>query len=76
MENDKLQENIDTLQTELSTLTAIEINQIPFSSIKPDSPRKIKIVALAAVFGVFIAVFAAFLIEFWTRNKDRIRIAA
>lgn len=73
MKNDKLQENINTLKIMLSTLTPIEVNQIPFSSIKPDSPKKVKIVALAIVLGSFIAMFAAFSKEFWFRNKEQIK---
>ena len=72
MKTDKLQENIDTLKTKLSTLTPLEQNQPPFSSFDPVKPAKIKILALAIVLGGVFAVLAAFLKEFWIKNRERV----
>jgi len=73
MKMDKLQENIDTLKTKLSTMAPLEVNQPPFSSSDSVKPAKIKITALAAVVGCFLALIAAFLTEFWVKNRKRVK---
>jgi len=72
MEEDKLQENIETLKTKLSMLTPLEVNQPPFSSANPVKSGKRKIVALAVVLAGFLALLAAFLTEFWIKNRTRV----
>ena len=76
MKMEKLQENIDTLNTKLSTLTPLEVNQPPFSSSDSVKPAKIKIIAFAIVLAGILIGLTSFLKEFWSRNKERIRIMA
>lgn len=67
-----LEEGIATLKVRLDSLSPIEIVQAPFSSTRPVKPAKKKVVAIAFVFGCFVAVFAAFIVDFMARNKNLI----
>lgn len=49
---------------QLSQLSPVEIIQEPFSSIKPVAPRKVLIIVLAAVGGLFLGIFVAFILAF------------
>lgn len=44
----------------------------PQISEKPVSPKVKMIVALGFAAGLFVSVFAAFLLEFWTKNREKI----
>jgi chromosome segregation ATPase len=68
----ELDQEIQTLQTRLETLSPVEIVQLPFSSIEPVRPAKKKIMAIALALGVSVAIFGAFLREFWVKNRDKI----
>jgi len=72
MKTDNLQEKIDTLKSKLASLTPVEMIQPPFSSREPVKPAKRKIVAIAIALSCFMAVLAAFLIEFWVKNRERV----
>jgi LPS O-antigen subunit length determinant protein (WzzB/FepE family) len=68
----ELDQEIQTLQTRLETLSPVEIVQPPFSSIEPVRPAKKKIMAVALALGGFAAILGAFLREFWVKNRDKI----
>lgn len=76
IKTENLKDQIETLKTKLSTLTPLEVNQPPISTPEPVNPAKIKIVALAVVLGGFLAVLAAFLTEFWVKNRARVMAAS
>ncbi len=67
-----LEEEIATLKVRLASLSPIEIVQAPFSSTMPVKPAKKKVVAIAFALGCFVAIFAAFVVDFLARNKDHI----
>ena len=67
-----LKKELSTLKTRLSAILPVEVVQPPFSSIKPVKPAKRKIVAIAIALSCFMAVLAAFLIEFWVKNRERV----
>ncbi len=72
MDEAKLQQELSTLKTRLSAILPLEMIQPPFSSTKPVKPAKIKIVAIAVALSCFMAVLAAFLREFWVKNRERV----
>ncbi len=72
LERAALEERIATLKVRLDSLSPIEIVQAPFSSTRPVKPAKKKVVAIAFVFGCFVAVFAAFIVDFLARSKNLI----
>jgi len=72
MDEAKLQKELSTLKTRLSVILSVDMFQPPFSSIKPVKPAKIKIVAIAVALSCFMAVLAAFLREFWVKNRERV----
>lgn len=76
MKTETLQEDIETLKTKLSTLSPLEVNQPPFSSLEPAKPPKIKIIAMAIVLAGFLAVLSVFLTEFWVKNRARFTAAS
>ena len=67
-----LKKELSTLKTRLSAVLPVEVVQPPFSSTKPVKPAKIKIVAIAVALSFFMAVLAAFLGEFWVKNRERV----
>ena len=76
MDEAKLQQELSTLKTKLSVIMSVEVVQPPFSSTKPAKPAKIKIVAIAISLSCFMAVLAAFLREFWVKNRERVKEAS
>ena len=60
------------IEAKIASLAPVEIIQPPFNSHKPVEPKKIKIVAIALVFGGFSAVIFAFMREFWQRNREKV----
>jgi hypothetical protein len=72
MDEAKLQKGLSTLKARLSVILPVDVFQTPFSSTKPVKPAKIKIVAIAVTLSCFMAVLAAFLREFWVKNRERV----
>ena len=72
MKEARLLQKLSTLKTRLSAILPVEVVQPPFSSTKPVKPAKIKIVAIAIALSCFMAVLAAFLREFWVKNRERV----
>jgi LPS O-antigen subunit length determinant protein (WzzB/FepE family) len=60
----------ELLKSQFALLTPLRIEQKPISSDEPVKPDKQKIIALAAVMGVFLGIMMAFLVEFYVRNKE------
>ena len=65
-----LEKQIDIIKSEINSLQPLEIVQSPFSSPGPVKPRKKLIMALSAVLGLFMALLAAGLKEFWEHVKS------
>ncbi|RLB67098.1 MAG: hypothetical protein DRH03_11430, partial [Deltaproteobacteria bacterium] len=60
---------IADLQDKISTVSMLEVVTPPQSSIKPEKPKKRKIVALAGIMGLFLAIIIAYLRHFWVSNR-------
>ena len=71
MQEENVKENIKQLETKHKTLSVVEIVQPPFASIQPAKPEKLKIIILGFCIAIFAAVFTAFIVEFWIRNRQR-----
>ncbi len=71
----RVKKELSTLKTKLSAVLPVEVVQPPFSSREPVKPAKIKIVAIAIALSCFLAVLAAFLREFWVKNRERVTAA-
>ncbi|MCA1785729.1 MAG: hypothetical protein LC657_07095 [Desulfobacteraceae bacterium] len=63
---------MELLKFQYDQLTPLEIIQKPASSIGPVKPAKAKIVALAAVMGLFMGIMLAFMMEFYSKYKHRL----
>jgi len=71
-----LKKELSTLKTKLFAVLPVEVVQPPFSSREPVKPAKIKIVAIAVALSCFMAVLAAFIREFWVKNRERVTAAS
>ena len=67
-----LEKQIDVINSEIKTIQPLEIVQSPFSSPGPVKPRKKMIMALSAVIGFLLALFAAAFEEFWGHVKSKL----
>jgi len=70
LQKQNLEKLLALAKVQLSQLSPVEIIQRPFSSIKPVAPRKVLIVALAGVGGLFLGIFAAFFMAFVQKVKE------
>jgi LPS O-antigen subunit length determinant protein (WzzB/FepE family) len=70
LQKQNLEKLLALAKVQLSQLSPVEIIQRPFSSIKPVAPRKVLIVALAGVGGLFLGIFVAFLMAFVQKVKE------
>ncbi|MFA9462544.1 Wzz/FepE/Etk N-terminal domain-containing protein [Thiohalorhabdus sp. Cl-TMA] len=60
-------------QANLAAISPTEVVMEPTYSENPVAPSTRMIAALGLVLGGFMAVFLAFLVEFWVNNRDRIK---
>lgn len=65
-----IQEEIKNLQFKKNYVQNIQILKPPKSSLGPVKPKKKLNILLAGVVGLFLTVFAAFLIEYISKHKD------
>jgi len=65
------EKEIDLLKSQLSMLSLIDVVVPPHASPSPVKPRKKLLWALGGVLGLFLGVFAAFMREFWVRNREK-----
>ncbi|WP_456434162.1 hypothetical protein [Thermosulfuriphilus sp.] len=63
---------IETWKGRLALLSPVEIIQPPFASPGPVKPKKGLIIAVVLVSSFFMAIFLAFFLEFWEKNRDKI----
>jgi LPS O-antigen subunit length determinant protein (WzzB/FepE family) len=68
-----LNQKISELDDKINAISLVEMVDSPQASIKPEKPKKRKIVALAGIMGLFLAVILAYLRHFWLANKDKLR---
>ncbi len=71
MKKKALENRIVTLKAKLDAIRPIEVLTPPRSSRKPVKPKKKVIFTLATFAGFFVAIFLAFVKDFWERNKQR-----
>lgn len=64
--------NIENAENRLKNMVKTSVLFAPRMSDRPVAPNVKLIVALGFVGGVFLAVFLAFMAEFWSRNKQKI----
>jgi len=69
---ERLAISIEQDQNKLNNLITTRVYVNPRLSENPVAPNVKLIVALGFVGGVFLAVFLAFMLEFWSRNKQKI----
>jgi chromosome segregation ATPase len=72
LKSEYTKKEIDTLKAKMKDIRAIEVLQLPFSSKNPVKPAKAKIIVLSFFLGGLLAVFFAFIREFWINNKSKI----
>ena len=60
---------IADLQDRINSVSLIEVVEPPGSSIKPAKPKKRKIVALAGIMGLFMAIIIAYIRHFIKTNR-------
>jgi capsular polysaccharide biosynthesis protein len=70
---DEIQIDIKELQGRLNNMIITHVLVPPEFSDDPVSPNSRLNIALGLVAGFFISVFMVFLVEFWQRNKEKIR---
>jgi uncharacterized protein involved in exopolysaccharide biosynthesis len=68
----ELELNIEDAENRLKNMIKTSVIVEPRMSDNPVAPNVKLIVALGFVGGVFLAVFMAFMLEFWSRNKQKI----
>ena len=68
----QLDQEISTLKTRLSALSPVEMVQPPFSSSRPEKPKKAMIIAISFALSWFLGIFTAFVYDFWAKNKERL----
>jgi len=61
---------IDKLKADLERLVAVEVLQQPISSNHPVKPKKMLILALAMVVGLFVGIFFCFIYELFRASKE------
>lgn len=66
------QQQIDEIKDRIKSIALVEVVEPPHASIKPEKPKKKKIVALAAIMGFFMAIIIAYLRHFWIVNRSRL----
>ncbi len=69
---ERLAISIEQDQNKLNNLITTRVYVNPRLSENPVAPNVKLIVALGFVGGVFLAVFLAFMLDFWSRNKQKI----
>lgn len=67
------QNDLEILTLQKDSVNHTKVLVPPFLSKQPVSPNLGLNVILALMAGFFMSVFLAFLLEFWQRNKDRIK---
>jgi len=67
-----LNQQISELKNKIKSISLLEVVEAPQASIKPEKPKKRKIVALAGIMGLFLAIILAYLRHFWIANKSRL----
>ncbi len=67
-----LNQKIDGLNEKIKTIALVETIECPHASTRPVKPNKKKIVALAGVLGVFLAILCAYCRHFWLMNKEKL----
>lgn len=73
MKEEKFGENLKGFETKQKSLNVIEVVQPPFASTRPAKPAKLKIIVLGFCLALFVAVFSAFLVEFWAKNREKVK---
>ncbi len=66
-----IQNTIKQLEIKLSMLRPVEVVQPPYSSIKPVKPKKLLMVTVAGVSGLFLGIFLAFFVEWWVEARKK-----
>lgn len=72
-EKDEKLLQIEALNSQLSNMIVTQVTADPQLSDQPVNNQLKLYTALGLVLGAFLSVFLAFLREFWTNNRDRIR---
>jgi uncharacterized protein involved in exopolysaccharide biosynthesis len=67
-----LNQQIGGVNDKINTIAMLEVVEPPQASIKPEKPKKRKIVALAGIMGLFLAIILAYLRHFWIANKEKL----
>lgn len=70
-----IKNNLEMIRVRLDNIISTRVLLKPRLSQNPTSPNKKLNVALALVTGFFISIFLAFIIEFWQKNKEKIKAA-
>ena len=73
LSKNEIKRQITVLDSQMALLKPLTIVQNPMSSPGPVKPDKKKIIALATIMGIFFGIMAAFMVEYYVRNKDRLR---
>ena len=69
-EKDKLK--IAGIYDKIDRIALLEVVEPPQASIKPKSPKRKKIVAMAGALGFFLAIILVYLRHFWITNRGRL----
>lgn len=72
LQRQSFENRINVIKAQLESISPIEIVQSPFSSPEPVRPRTKMILTISFVLSCFLAIFAAFLREFWINNKAKL----
>ncbi len=67
-----LNQKISKLHDKMKVISLVEVVESPHASIKPEKPKKRKIVALAGIMGLFLAIILAYLRHFWVVNREKL----
>jgi len=59
-----LNQKIDEIRDKINTISLIEIVKAPRASLKPEKPKKRKIIVLAGIVGLFLAIVIAYIRHF------------
>ena len=68
----KIQQQIDQLRDRINVISLIDVVEYPQASIKPEKPKKKRVVALAGIMGLFFAIFTAYSRYFWRLHKKEL----
>lgn len=72
-EKEALESEIKALKNKIDNMLVTQVLLRPHKSEKPVSPNIKLIAAVGFVLSIFLSVFLVFVVEFWVRNKEKIR---